>query len=449
MPKRQGQHPDGVEPAPLGPQGLSGGRAQSSGRARSDTATLEMEPRLRPSRPALGAMLGAQLDLKLPRRRGPPAIFSVAWFVVAFVAPVLLGLIYYGLVASKQYVVDFHFTVRAPLPDAAQANNETSNSAVALLGRSVPTVSSTGSVDTLENYTIVDYVRSDQAARDLDQRLNLKSMFSQAGADPLSRYGGDPHAETLAKYWRRMVWANYDPATGLAEVKVRAFRPADAYAIATNLLDLADGVVNTSGRRSRADSLRVAQQQVDTAQSRMTEIRNRLTALRNQIGSIDPTKDENVGNVALSNTLRQELTQLESQLAFLSSQIHSPDAPQIVKTKAEIAATQRQLAGVDARVNRTQSGNVALTTAVGEYEQLTAEEQAAEQLLFQSLGQLQQASVQADSQRLYMSTYVRPASPESSTYPERLNSILIIALVSALIWLLGALVGKSIMDHVR
>ena len=391
----------------------------------------------------------SRFGLALPDGADPLRALSLSWFLAAFVAPVLLAVVYYGLVASKQYVVEFHFTVRAPLPEAMAAQAQTDNAAAALLGRSVPTISQTGSVDTLGNYTVVDYVRSAAAARDLDQRLNLRNLYSQAGADPLSRYGGAPQAERLAKYWREMVWSSYDPATGIGEVKVRAFRPQDAYAIATNLIDLANGVVNTNGKRSRADSLRVAQQEVDAAQSRMTEIRNRLTALRTQIGAINPTKDQDAGNAQLSYALRTQLTDLEAQLSYLSSQLHSPDAPQIVRVKAAIAATQRQLAAVDARVGHGQPGQTALASAVGEYEQLDSERAAAEQLLFQSLARLQEASIDADSQRVYVSTFVSPALPQSSTYPERLNSILIVALVAGLAWLLGALVGKSVMDHAR
>lgn len=449
MPQRIAPGQGGATRAPLGPHGWAGG-----GASRTAAEGPELEPRRghgpraeRDVSPVMSAHL-ERFDLRLPQHRGAPPIFATAWFILAFVIPVLLGVAYYGLVASKQYVSEFHFTVREPLPDGAQPTqtNGQSGDLVALLGR---TASASGAADTLDNYTVVDYVRSPQAARDLDQRLNLTALFSRAGVDPISRYSGAKKAELLAEYWKKMVWATYDPATGLASVKVRAFSPADSYAIATNLIDLSNGVVNNIGRRSRADSLRVAQQEVDAAQAHMTEIRNRLTALRNQIGAIDPTKDQVTGNDDLANSLRTSLTQEESELAFLSSQLHDPHAPQIARVKAEITATQAQLGAVDARVNRNRTGNVALTSAVGEFEQLDAERQSVEQAYFVSLQRLQEVSVSADSQRLYLSTYVAPAEPQSSTYPRRLQSIAVLALCCLLIWSIGVLIGKSVMDHIR
>ncbi len=446
MPERLAAGPAGPARAPLGPHGWAGAGAKAE--------APELDPQRRQDgrgqrgfSPVMTAHL-ERFDLRLPQQRGAPPIIATLWFVIAFVLPVLLGAAYYGLIASKQYETEFHFTVREPLPDGTtpQTTNGQAGDLVALLGR---TASASGAADTLDNYTVVDYVRSAQAARDLDQRLSLSAMFAHAGVDPISRYGGAKQAEKLAEYWRRMVWSTYDPATGLASVKVRAFSPADAYAIATNLVDLSNGVVNNIGRRSRADSLRIAQQEVDAAQARLTEIQSRMTALRNQIGAIDPTKDAVSGNVDLANSLRAQLTQLEGQFGYLSSQIKDPHAPQVARIKAQIAATQSQLGAVDSRVNHTNTGNMALTSAVGEFEQLDAERRSVEQAYFTSLQRLQEVGVGADSQRLYLSTYVQPAEPQSSTYPKRLQSIGVLALCCLLIWSIGVLIGKSVLDHIR
>ena len=181
----------------------------------------------------------------------------------------------------------------------------------------------------------------------------------------------------------------------------------------------------------------------------MSDIRTRLLALRQQLGSVDPTKDQVAGNNTIDTGLREQLSALEAQLVYQSSQLKNPDAPQIAKTKAQITATQAQLAAIDGRFKHDRGGNVALASAVGEYERLDTERRSEEQALFNSLQLLQQASIGADDQRLYLSTYVRPVAPEISTYPERLKSILVLALVSGLIWLIGTLLGKSVMDHVR
>jgi capsular polysaccharide transport system permease protein len=476
MPKRQAPQTGRLAPAPLPPQpersvGEPVLRAKPAGepsvrpkpapqdrprspvRAHADAPTKDPPARTRPGpRSSLSEAMAGHLqrfELRMPNYRRSPPIFSTAWFILAFALPVLLGAAYYGLIASKQYVSEFHFSVRQPLPDTQPSSQSMGDGGnlVALLGKSA---SANGAADTLDNYTVVDYIRSDQAARDLDERLNLRAMFSRAGIDPLAGYHGKAEqAERLAEYWRKMVWATYDPATGLAAVRVRAFAPADAYALATNLIDLSDGVVNGIGHRSRADSLRIAQQDVDREQAHMSAVRARLTSLRNQIGAVDPAKDREAGIANLAAGLRTALTEQEGQLDYLSRQLGDASAPQLERLKAQIAATQKQLSGVDNQFNRVAVGNSTLTAAVGEYEQLDAERKAVEQLLFQSLDRLQAATSDSDSQRLYLTTYVKPVTPEISTYPKRLESIGILALCCLLVWSVGVLIGKSVMDHVR
>ncbi len=404
-----------------------------------------------PSRPASAERPGVKTHVgyvALPNRSGAAAMFGVIWFCLAFAAPVVLGAVYVGLIASKQYVVDMRFTVREPLPDS-RVQSATTNQDVALLGREVPTVTNTGSVDTLGNYTAVDYAISAQAARDLDERIDLKTIYAKSGADPFSRYGGSPQIERLAKYWRRMVWSNYDPATGLAEIKVRAFRPQDAYTIATNLMELTQNTVNDTARQSRKDSLQFIQKEVDRAQQQMTAVDDQITALRNKIHLINPSSDAEAGNNTLNTNLRTALSQEQAQLAYLLTRLPSPDAPQILRQRTEIEATQKQLAATEARITNEMSGNANLTAAVTEYEKLSTERAAAQGTLYQALGQLQQATLNVDAERSYIASYVKPELPQGSVYPDRLQTILLIVLVSGLIWLLGTLLGKSIMDHVR
>jgi capsular polysaccharide transport system permease protein len=446
MPRRITPGKGGPARAPFGPHGWAGGGAKA------DAPQLETQPtpgaRTRGDySPVMRAQL-ERFDLRMPQHRGAPPIIATAWFLVAFVIPVLLGAAYYGVIASKQFEAEFHFTVREPLPEgqAPQGATGPNGDLSALLGR---TGSGAGSANTLDNYTVVDYVRSAQAARDLDQRLNLVAMYSKSGIDPLSRYGGGAKVEPLARFWQRMVTSTYDPATGLASVRVRAFEPAEAYALATNLIDLSNGVVNNIGRRSRADSLRIAQQDVEAQQARLDEIVKRVTALRNQIGAVNPTRDAVAGNTDLYNRLRTQLTQLKGQLGYLSAQKLDPGAPQVVAVRTQIAAVEAELGAVSAQVTNDVAGSGALTDKVGLYERLTAERAQVLKAFSESLSRLRDATYMADSQRLYISTYVQPAKPDIATYPKRLQSIGVLAAVCLLVWSIGVLIGKSVMDHIR
>ena len=446
--------PRGRQPKTVGEQ-----PAPRSNAAESRPSTAEIEPRTereplsapRPQAASSGPEL-AWLPKGLPQRSRRMPIVEVIWFSASVVLPLLLAILYYGLIASKQYETEFHFIVRQPLPDASITQNASiSNPAItenisAIVGKNATT--GNGAADSLDNYMVADYITSPQAARDLDQRLNLRSMFSHSGIDPLARLNPKSPLEKLEVYWRKMCRSTYDPATGLGVVKVRAFSAADAYAIATALVDLSNSAVNSAGKRSRADSVRYAELQLDQTLSRLTEVRGRLAALRREHGVIDPSKSAVPENVALSDKLRNDLTEQETRLAYLSSQLSDAKAPQILQVKAQIAADQAKLRAIDSQVGQAQPKS-ALTNVVGEFEELDDERQSAEQAYLSAIANHQQALSSESAERVYLATYVSPSLPTSSTYPNRLGAIGLVLLGSLMVWVVGLMVGKSVMEHGR
>jgi capsule polysaccharide export protein KpsE/RkpR len=50
-------------------------------------------------------------------------------------------------------------------------------------------------------------------------------------------------------------------------------------------------------------------------------------------------------------------------------------------------------------------------------------------------------------QHLYVTPFVRPARPESSAYPNRVQSIVTIGLACFFFWTIGLLVTRSIREH--
>lgn len=259
------------------------------------------------------------------------------WFVVSFVAPLVIGAVYLFLIAPDQYVTEFRFSVRLPIRANANNNSAGSGSFAALFGGNNPPTT-----DTLDNYTVTDYVSSAQAARDLDAKVNLRTMYNKP-SDPFSKLGDHPSAERLGKYWRRMVYANFDPATGLAVVRVNAYTAADSFAIASNLMSLSSEVVNAMGTQSQQDSVRFAQQQLDRAGAQVAKLRSELADLRRQSNVVDPQKGDVAGNIDLINQLVDRRSQMQAQLDVLRHQLGNPQAPQVQLLQQQIAGLSQQI----------------------------------------------------------------------------------------------------------
>lgn len=373
----------------------------------------------------------------LPTARLQAGIGHRIWFVIAVVVPFLLGTAYLFLIAPDQYVTEYRFSVRLPVAQQA-ASSATSGAATALFGGN-PTPGS----DLIDNYTVTDYARSAQAARDLDARLGLRAMFARP-SDPFSRLGRDASAEQLARYWNRMVFADYDPASGLAIVRVRAYTAQDSYRIASTLLQLSDDLVNTIGHQSQQDSLKFAEIEMRRAGEQVAGLRARLASLRQSRGVVDPAAGLVSGDDATANALRANLVQIEAQMAMVMQQLHNPDAPQMRVLRQQLAATRAQLGQVGARIG---SGDQGLAATVGEFEDVNARLANAVTILQATSSNLSQAQSNADSQRLYLTTYVKPALAESAIAPNRWVATFILALGCAMVWILGMLLGNSIREH--
>jgi capsular polysaccharide transport system permease protein len=139
--------------------------------------------------------------------------------------------------------------------------------------------------------------------------------------------------------------------------------------------------------------------------------------------------------------------QYQTELSALRRQALRADAPAVLALQSRIYAANQQLAVVEAQVATAKEGSRSLSRVVSQYETLQLESQVAQTILTTAIQSLEQARVNASIQHLYVTPFVRPARPESSTYPERVKSIATVGLVCFFLWTIGLLVTRSILDH--
>lgn len=417
-----------------------GATANESAATPTDDVTSEVRERLVAEAPVEHKQAPRVYGLALPQRVTHISTGRKIWFGMSFLAPVILGAVYLFLIAPDQYITEFRFSVRVPVGQQGSMAAGGASTSALFGGNPTP------GTDLLDNFTVADYVRSEQAATDLNAKLNLKTMFNKP-ADPFSRVGGSANREKLARFWKSMVYSDYDVTTGLAVVRVRAYAPEDSYAIANTLLSLSNDLVNSIGLRSQQDSVRFAQGQINRIFAEMAGLRSQLTTLRRNKSIISPNdgaQDIVSGNELLVNQLTATKSQIDSQIIRLMAQLHNPAAPQIILLHQQLAATEHQLL-VAQQVIGTGSHNLANT--VGQFEDLQTRLTNATNVLASAQNNLAIAKAGADAQRLYLTTYVRPSVPESSTGPDRWMDLFLTMLISGMVWTMGMLFRNSILEH--
>jgi capsular polysaccharide transport system permease protein len=243
-----------------------------------------------------------------------------------------------------------------------------------------------------------------------------------------------------------MVTAHYDPVTGIATAAVRAFSPQDALLIANSLVTLSEELVNQIANRSQRGNVRFAEAEVERAQGRLKNVQARMTEYRNRVGVINPTASVVASNSTLVQTMQGNLAQLQTQLETLKRQNLAPNAPAIVTLNNQIKSVKEQLQITEAAVGTSRDGT-SLSSVMGEYEQLDLERQFAQAMVTSSMQALDQARANATAQHLYITPYVRPSQPRSSTYPKRFLSTAGVGALAFVFWLIGVLIVRSIRER--
>jgi capsular polysaccharide transport system permease protein len=390
---------------------------------------------------------------RLPVAAGSLSKGALLWLAISVGLPVLAAALYYTFLAADQFSTELRYSVRGE--DSGYSYIGTGapvlNPGTINTGVSASAGSASPGIDVIDNYTVQDYIGSAQAVADVGKVVDLRKIFGSPAADWWSRLGSNRPREVLQRYWRGMVYSTFDPATGLGFVRVRAYSPDDAYAIANALSASISEVVSHIGADAREKAVEVAQHEVDLAQQEVLDLNEQARLLREKEKVIDPSSSNSVvaGNVAMANSLRMNLSQIEANIAALSHQLNNANAPEILVLKAQLEATQKQLSEADGRISSNLRGDSGLAGVIAAFEKLDIQRQSAEQLLLGNLANLQEARAQVSALHLYVSFYQKPMRPESSTYPRRLMSIGIVVLGALMTWIIGLLLAKSVMDHAR
>ncbi|MBV8888113.1 MAG: hypothetical protein JO305_00415 [Alphaproteobacteria bacterium] len=367
-----------------------------------------------------------------PKRRHRP--FRLIGFVLIVIVPVCGAAVYLFGIAADQYVAEFRFALRSAAPAPVEPAAALWHAAAA---------SSQASLDAA---AVVQFIESRAIIDELDPQLDLRSLFSRPEADWPARLSLPVSIEELVRYWRSQVEA-YDAADGTVIVRVRAFTPQDALAIARGIAGASEKLVNTLSERAREDTLRHAQEDVADSERRLQAALGKIREFRDRQGVIDPAKTAEASSTLVAR-VRDELLRARAERATLKTYMRD-DAPSLKVLDARIRALEAQSHAVAGELTASDSKATPapLSKVMGTYEELEGEKRFAETAYQHALEALDRSRGEADRQQIYLASFVPPSLPEEALYPRRLRSVGIVALVAFALWAVGCLVLQSVRDH--
>ena len=353
-------------------------------------------------------------------------------FLLGVLAPILLAVLYLYVIAKDQYASYLGFSVRA----------EDSASPVEMLGGITELGGSSSGTDT---DVLFEFIQSQHIVRLVDERLDLRTMYHMP-SDPI--FGIDPDAtiEGLQKFWGRVVKVFYDSGSGLIEVRVTAFTPEDAKAVADAIYDESTLMINKLTAVAREDATSYARSELEKAVERLSTARAAIQKFRLETQIIDPEADI-VGRMGLLNSLQNQLTSSQIDLDILMQTARESD-PRLIQARRRVDVIEQRLAEERARFSNTDGTvNGSYANLIGDYERLSVDKQFAEQAYLSALAGLDLATAEAARKSRYLAAYIEPTLSETPQYPQRL---IILATLSGFligIWVVATMVYYSVRDR--
>lgn len=341
--------------------------------------------------------------------------------------PTILAILYYGWLASSQYVTSFQFAVRGPSLGAARGGSG---------------MGGHGGIMSPDSFVVTDYINGPQALADVERKVDLRAMLSRPDIDFWSRLPASASSEELNAYWARIVSANFDLISGNISVSVRAFSPQESLALARALVTASDEMFRKLNVKAQEDFLRIADDNVDRVQKQLAATREALFIFREEGGLVDPDKTAQAG-AAIIDDLRKQLAGYQAQYATVKAS--APNSPMLPSLSSQISALEDRIR----KEEHLGSSKVKSVTAetLAEYQKLETERHAVEKQYAEAVALRTQAYLTAQNQQSYLALFAAPALPQASLYPNRLRAILTVVLSAAVAWFVGMLIAYALRDH--
>ncbi len=367
------------------------------------------------------------------------AVILVSFFV--FVAiPAALASFYMLFLASNQYHSTSSFSVRSI--EAAGSSD--------ILG--MFTQASTGSTLT-DSYILMDFIRSERMLEEVEKKFDLEKIYATRGLDYFYGMAAGMPVEDKLRYWRDMVDVNFDHASGIMQLQVKAFDPVESQELAKFIIEQSDGLVNNLSSSARNGVLRSAQDEVQLAEDRLTKARVAVRKYRDASQEVDPVEGAKLA-AQLIGGLEAQLVQMNADLATAKSQM-SDDTPRIRVLKARIASVEEQLGSERQRLGSGNASGNSETSAAGsdvagriqQFEALETEREFAERAYTASLASIEKARLDATNKQRYLAVFIEPTLSQMAQYPTRILNSFLVALGLLFAWAVFVMGYYNIRDR--
>lgn len=352
-------------------------------------------------------------------------------FWLTVILPTIIGIIYFGFLASDVYISESRFVVRSP--DKPQKNG------LGLILGSAGFANASEEVRSAQGF-----IQSRDGLRTFNADGFAEKAWGNGDISIFNRFdplGWSGSFEDLYKFYSAKIEASYDSETAITTLTVRAFKPRDAQVMNARLLERAEALVNQLNERASEDLIKYAEREAAEARASASTAALELAAYRNRAGVIDPERQATV-QLQMISKLQDELIGARMQVLQLSAA--APQNPQIPFLKVRVSGLEKEIAK---QLGQVAGSENSLSEAAAQYQRLQLQREFADQQLALSLTALQEARNEARRQRAYVERIAQPSLPDAALEPRRFRGMLATFIIGLIAWGVLSMLLAGVREH--
>ncbi|MDR1660040.1 MAG: capsule biosynthesis protein [Desulfovibrio sp.] len=266
-----------------------------------------------------------------------------------------------------------------------------------------------------DTFIIQEYITSVDMMEKVESAVQWRRHYSDKTKDVYSRLKAAPTREELLAYWQWLVTVTFDMDKGIVVLQVKAYTPETAKAVNGAVLRLSEDLVNQMNDRAHQDAIRLAREEVNLAERRLARAQAAIQRFRDDKSVLDPQAVA-AGLEGVVAKLEAEAAATEAELAA-ALRVMRENTPSVVNIKTRLQALRGQLVAERSRLAGLAARGASLSSLVGDYAQLSTEEEFARKQLVEAMASLEKARVLAVAQSRYIVPFQSPTLAEESEYP--------------------------------
>jgi len=346
--------------------------------------------------------------------------------------PMLLGTLYFGVIATPRYVSESIISVH-------QANQETSAGPLAMM---LTGVNSTSRDDTLY---VRQYIQSVDLLGKLDKKLNLRKHFEEGnGLDVPFRLSKTATREDFVDFFRRIVELKFDEAGTLLTIRTQGFTAAFSKQFNDAILAECENFVNDFSHRVALEQKGFAEREFKGTVTRFQAAKAKVLAFQTKHQLLDPIAQAQATG-ALVSDLQASLTKSEGELKAAQGFLQD-NSYQVKTLRTQNDAIRSQLAVEKLRATGGPKLD-RINMLASQFQDLTLQAVFAQDAYKLALTAVESARIDALRKVKSLVVIEPPTLPESALYPRRLYDIFTLLVICGFLYVISRMVVETIRSH--